>query len=178
MKKENSSWILVYTKAKEEKRAKENLERQGYETFLPLMAKTNNLESKEVSFEAIFPRYIFIKINLSSDNWISIKSTKGVSHLGLFGDKFATVPYQIIELLKSKVDANNIFFPKTLTHQFQEGDKLTINKGRFAGVEAIFLSNKSKERVRLLLKFLNTSIVAEISKSQLEEKEIFEKFKL
>ena len=38
IKTENSKWLLVYTKAKEEKRAKKNLENQGFETYLPMIA--------------------------------------------------------------------------------------------------------------------------------------------
>ena len=36
--KEGSKWLLVYTKAKEEQRAKKNLENQGFEIFLPMIA--------------------------------------------------------------------------------------------------------------------------------------------
>ena len=35
---ENSKWILVYTKAQEEQKAKRNLQNQGFETFLPMIA--------------------------------------------------------------------------------------------------------------------------------------------
>ena len=34
-KKEENIWVLIYTKAKEEKRANENLQKQGFKTFLP-----------------------------------------------------------------------------------------------------------------------------------------------
>ena len=29
-------WVLIYTKAKQEKKANENLQKQGFKTFLPL----------------------------------------------------------------------------------------------------------------------------------------------
>ena len=35
---ENSKWLLIYTKAREEQRAKKNLENQGFEIFLPMIA--------------------------------------------------------------------------------------------------------------------------------------------
>ena len=34
-------WVLIYTKAKQEKKANENLQRQGFKTFLPLIVPTN-----------------------------------------------------------------------------------------------------------------------------------------
>ena len=38
----NSKWVLVYTKAQEEQRAKKNLENQGFEIFLPLIDFTRS----------------------------------------------------------------------------------------------------------------------------------------
>ena len=48
----------------------------------------------------------------------------------------------------------------------------------FGGVDAIFLSDKPKDRVRLLLKLLNTTVISEISKSDIGHKEVVKKFKL
>ena len=61
-------WVLIYTKAKEEEKANENLQRQGFKTFLPMIAATNkNSESK--SLVPVFPRYFFAQINFELDNW-------------------------------------------------------------------------------------------------------------
>ena len=87
METENYKWLLVFTKPKQEKRAKENLENQGFETFLPMISYDRTNKSKSISLEAVFPRYIFTKINTKLDNWTLIKSTRGVSHLVFFWTK-------------------------------------------------------------------------------------------
>ena len=70
-------WVLVYTKAKEEKKANENLQRQGFKTFLPLIAPTNkNSESK--SLVPVFPRYFFVQINFELDNWLLLSLVMGL----------------------------------------------------------------------------------------------------
>ena len=71
------------------------------------------------------------------------------------------------------MDAN----PQNGNIDYKKGDSLIIKEGHFAGIEAIFLSNKSKDRVRLLLKLLNTTTITEISKSNLGTKEVVKKFK-
>ena len=172
------AWVLVYTRANQEARAKENLENQGFETFLPLIAKKKITQSHTVYLEAIFPRYVFTKINLQSDNWRPISSTRGVSHLIYFGAKHAVVPNELVELLKSKVDKDEIFHPKITKNEFRKGDKLTIKKGAFAGFKGIFISKSSKERIRLLLRYLKQSVITEISISDLNKKESLEKFKI
>ena len=81
IKKQTSKWFLVYTKAKEEQRAKKNLENQGFSIFLPMIAFAINNRSVSTIVKPMFPRYLFIKLNLEKDNWTLIKSTRGVSHM-------------------------------------------------------------------------------------------------
>ena len=52
------------------------------------------------------------------------------------------------------------------------GENISITKGRFSGVNAIFLSHKSGDRVRLLLTLLSTTVLAEVNKSNISRKEI------
>ena len=176
--KENSNWILVYTKAKEEQRAKKNLQNQGFEIFLPMIAFAKLNQSKPTTLKAMFPRYLFVKINTELDKWTRIKSTRGVSHLVVFGQRFAEIPHQVIAHLKSGADENDIFKQKVTRQKFQKGDKLVIEKGIFKDKEATFLSKKSKERVRILLKLVNHLITADLPASDVGEKEIIEIFKL
>ena len=178
MKKQTSKWLLVYTKAKEEQRAKTNLENQGFQTFLPMIAFVKMNRSKSTTVEPMFPRYLFIKLNLEKDNWTLIKSTRGVSHIVVFGQRFAEMPHQVIEHLKLGADENHIFRQAITRQEFQKGDKLVIEKGVFKDKEATFLSKKSKERVKILLRFVNHLITAEIPASDVGHKEIIETFKL
>ena len=178
METENSKWFLGYTKSREENRAKRNLENQGFEIFLPMVSYENRLQSRSTSSETMFPRYFFIKINIERDRWTLIKSTRGVSHLVTFGQKFAEVPSQVIEYLKSRTDENGIFRHKVASQEFQKGDKLIIEKGIFKDREATFLLKTSKERVKILLRFLNHQITAEIPASNVGQKEIIQTFKL
>ena len=176
--KESSKWLLVYTKANEEQKARKNLENQGFEIFLPMIAFTKLNQSKPKTLKAMFPRYLFVKVNPELDKWTRIKSTRGVSHLVVFGKRFAEIPNQVIAYLKSEADENFIFRQTVKRKEFQKGDKLVVEKGVFKDKEATFLSKKSKERVRILLRFVNRLITAEIPASDVGEKEVIEAFKL
>ena len=175
---ENSKWFLIYTKAQQEQRAKQNLESQGFETFLPLIALAQSNASKSITPKAIFPRYVFVKINTELDKWTRIKSTRGVSHLVVFGQRLAEIPSQVIEYLRSKTDENDIVKLKISSQEFHKGEKLVVKTGAFKGKEATFLSKKSKERVRILLRFVNHIITADIPASDVGEKEVIEALKL
>ena len=175
---ENSKWFLIYTKAREEQRAKKNLENQGFEIFLPMIAFAKSNQSKSITLKAMFPGYLFVKINIELDKWNRIKSTRGVSHLVVFGQRLAEIPNQVIAYLKSGADENDIFRQKISRREFQKGDKLVIEKGIFKDKEATFLAKKSKERVRILLRFVNHLITADIPASDVGQKEIVEAFRL
>ena len=174
----NSKWVLVYTKAQEEQKAKRNLQNQGFEIFLPMIAFAKLNQSKSITLKAMFPGYLFVKINTELDKWNRIKSTRGVSHLVVFGQRAAEIPNQVIEYLKSRADENNIFRQKITRQEFQRGDKLVIEKGVFKNKEATFLAKKSKERVSILLRFVNHLITADIPASNVGQKEIIEAFKI
>ena len=178
METENSKWFLVYTKAREEKRAKKNLENQGFKTFVPMIAYEKISQPKSISLEAMFPRYLFIKIDAERDNWTHIKSTRGVSHLVVFGHKFAEVPRQVVAFIKTRVDDNDFVKQKVTRQEFQKGDKLVIKQGTLKGKEATFLSKTGKERVRILLKLMNELIIAEVPGHDVGRKAIIETFKL
>ena len=179
MEKLNSKWFLVYTKSREEEIAKENLQNQGYETFLPMIAQEQDNKLASFMFKPLFPRYIFIAINLESDNWTQIKSTRGVSHIVVFGKTMASVPNSVIRFLRRRVDDNGILIQKITRKKFQKGDKIIIKKGPLKGQEATFLSKTGKERVRILLKLMNELIIAEVPRQDVDtSKAILETLKL
>ena len=95
----------------------------------------------------------------------------------MFADKLTSVPNDIIKAIRSKLDDSDVFTEDIEVIEYAEGDNVFIDQGRFAGVEAIFLSKKSKDRVRLLLKLLNTTVLAEIDESSLKKKTSVEKLK-
>ena len=171
-------WFLIYTKPHQEVIAKENLENQGNEVFLPMISSTNTKQPKSFSLKPMFPRYLFSKFTLENNNWMHIKSTRGVSHVVVFGENLTKVPTSVMDYLKSKVDENNILTLQATRNTFQEGDELVIKQGAFEGKDATFLSMSSKDRVRVLLNLMNQLLIADISGQNVERKAIVETFKL
>tara|TARA_Y100001970_G_scaffold61337_1_gene78333 strand:+ start:2772 stop:3317 length:546 start_codon:yes stop_codon:yes gene_type:complete len=171
-------WFLIYTKPHQEERAKENLENQGNEVFLPMIASEKTKQTHSFSLKPMFPRYLFTKFIVENNNWTHIKSTRGVSDIVVFGKNLTKVPNSVIDYLKSKVDDNDVLKLQTTRKTFQKGDELVIRQGVFHGKDATFLSMSGKERVRVLLSLMNRITIAEISEQNLERKAIVETFSL
>ena len=171
-------WFLIYTKPHQEERAKENLENQGNEVFLPMIASEDTKQPQSFSLKPMFPRYLFTKFIVENNNWTHIKSTRGVSHIVVFGENLTKVPNSVIDYLKSKVDDNDVLKLQTTRNTFQKGEELVIKQGVFQGKDATFLSMSGKERVRILLHLMNQLLITDIPGQNVERKEIVETFKL
>ena len=138
-------WYLVKTKSKQEDIAILNLENQNFHVYCPYALISN----KNV---ALFPGYIFIQLDKTTQNWSSIRSTKGVLHFIRFGLNYARIPDNIIEFIKT----NQLNTAEKLINinKFKAGDKVQITDGVFKNCSAIFKSFKSDERVILLMNLL------------------------
>lgn len=150
-------WYLIHTKPRQELRALENLERQGYECYLPLLP-TEKIQQKLVAVvdEPLFPRYLFIRLDSSQSgkSWAPIRSTLGVSKLVTFGMEPAKVDHALIEFLRES-EAKISEQPQRL---FDVGDRLLVTDGPFAGIEAIYQMSNGEGRVMVLIELLSKPV--------------------
>jgi transcriptional antiterminator RfaH len=74
-------WFVVQTQVNGEAKAARNLLRQGYEVYLPRYLKRRR-HARKVDHVArpLFPRYMFVAIEMATQRWRSIRSAFGVSH--------------------------------------------------------------------------------------------------
>lgn len=164
---QNRSWYLVVTKPQSEFKAQENLLRQGYETYVPLVQTTRRRNGKNVKrTEAFFPRYLFIYLDKETDNWSPIRSTIGVAGMVRFGGMPAQVPESLIDNLKNNED--DFGLQLTQKKELKQGDKVEIVDGPFEGYKAIYQKMKSTERVSVLLDIVGKNTQVTLSVHELE----------
>ena len=86
-------WHVVQSKPRMEQRAKENLENQGFEVFLPMLDIQKVRRGKlQTITEPLFSRYLFLRTTEQMQDLSVVRSSKGVSHLVRFGTVPARVP--------------------------------------------------------------------------------------
>lgn len=163
----NRSWYLIVTKPKSEFKAQENLLRQGYEVYLPLVQNIRRRNGKNIKrTEAFFPRYLFILLNKETDNWSPIRSTIGVAGMVRFGGLPAQVPNILVEKLRENEDEFGLQVINT--KELKKGDKIGIIDGPFKGCIAIYQKMKSTERVAVLLDIVGKNTQVTLSVHELE----------
>lgn len=157
----SSHWYVVYTKPREEARAKENLERQGHQCYLPEISLEKRRRGRVVPVtEPLFPRYLFIRSaeDLATAGWGSLRSTRGVVKLVSFGAGPVVVDDAFLDALRERTAAA----PTALQVMFAAGETVVIDEGPFAGLEAIFQMKEGADRAAVLLEMLGQEVRAAV----------------
>jgi len=151
-------WYVVQTQANGEAKAAQNLLRQGYEIYLPRYLKRRR-HARKVDFTArpLFPRYMFVAVDVASQRWRSIQSTFGVSRLVTNGDEPATVPEGVVQALMAREDENG-FIRLDSKPTFAPGDKVRVLAGAFMDSAGLFNGLADHDRVSILLDMLGRKV--------------------
>ncbi|EKE00951.1 MAG: hypothetical protein ACD_21C00250G0024 [uncultured bacterium] len=148
------SWFVAHTQPLKENIAKQHLLEQGFEIYLPQFKKTRRHARKiEEVLAPLFPRYLFVGMDLKTSPWRSVNGTRGVSYLLTNDNHPAVVPNEIIENLKAQENEDGLV-PVTSLLLFTKGDKVRILDGAFKDQVAVFETLDNKQRIQLLLNFL------------------------
>jgi transcriptional antiterminator RfaH len=153
-----SRWYVVQTQPHAESKAIGHLVRQGFAAYLPRYLKRRRHARKiETVAAPLFPRYLFVTVDMETQRWRSIHSTFGVSRLVCNGDEPAPVPEAVVAELQSRVDAQG-FVRLERRPQFVPGEHVRIVDGVFADSLGLFEGMADRERVAILLDLLGRKV--------------------
>lgn len=150
---------MVISKPRQELRAKGHLENQGGEVFFPQVRFSSKQKNKQQ--EALFPNYLFLRMDEECALIHKVRSTLGVSRLLSFNGKPAVIDDALIDDLKCRTES--IIQAPT----FIEGQAVALNKGPFAHYHAIFKTCQGNDRAVIFLSLLGQQNELLVSLNQL-----------
>jgi transcriptional antiterminator RfaH len=151
-------WYVVQTHVNAEAKAADNLGRQGFAVYLPRYLKRRSHARKvDMVARPLFPRYLFVAIDIATQRWRSIQSTLGVSHLVCWSGKPASVEDGVINTLKAREDEGG-FIKLARSSGFSPGDKVRVVEGAFIDSLALVEGVSDHERVAILLDLLGRKV--------------------
>jgi len=161
-------WYLVQTRPCSESRAATHLEQQGFEVYFPRYLKSRR-HARRVDTVAVplFPRYVFVAINMAVQRWRSVHSTIGVVRLVCRGDDPAEVAPSIIDALKLRQDDLG-FVQLERKVPFELGEKIRVLDGVFSAYLGLFERTTDSERVSILLDMLGRKVRVVLSADAIE----------
>jgi len=159
-------WYLVYSRPRQEQVAETNLQRQGYEVWLPRLRWSRRRSGHWAQLvEPVFPRYLLIRLDAGGDNFAPIRSTRGVSGLVRFGREPAVVPDLVVNRLRSAADPHSGLLLPELA-ELRGGDPVEVIEGPFQGLRGIFQAQSGEQRVLILLNILGQANRVTLSRHQ------------
>jgi transcriptional antiterminator RfaH len=162
-------WYLIHTKPLAERIAQENLERQGYATYLPLLAlRTRRRQGLVESVMPLFPRYLFLQVQAGHQSVRPVHSTVGVCNIVRFGMVCAVVRDEVIEKLRARADPVSGLHRLRPRRGLAAGTVVRITAGPFDGLEAVFEREAGAERVVVLLKLLGQETAVLLSQDSIQ----------
>lgn len=156
-------WYVVNTQARRESVASDNLRRQGYEVFLPVLSKTvRHARSVRLALEAYFPGYLFVRLDMASQRWRPIESSVGVLRLIKAGTRPTPAPVGLVESLIERSGPEGLL--RLEPEELQPGQVVRITKGPFADSLAVVDRASGAERVRVLLTLLGQATAVSLAR--------------
>ncbi len=151
-------WYVVHTQPQNETRADINLRRQGFSTYLPLYQRTRRHARKtETVARPLFPRYLFVGLDLARDRWRAIQSTFGVSNLVFAGDTPLAMPQGIVEEIRAR-ESGDGFVTLGLPAGIGPGSRVRLIDGIFADSKGVLERIADDHRVAILLELLGREV--------------------
>jgi transcriptional antiterminator RfaH len=160
----NEKWYLVHTLPKGERKAELHLGAQAFGTYQPQILKTVRHARQLKTVRApLFPRYLFIILDLERDRWLSVRSTVGVSRLFTQDGRPVPVPCGVVEsLIERSVDDL-----LRLDGGLVEGQRVRILSGPFADFVGTLGRLDDAGRVQVLLEMMGTAVPVSLNRSAL-----------
>ena len=151
-------WFVAHTHPHAEAKASLHLVRQGFEVYLPRYLKRRGHARKIETIAApLFPRYLFVAVDMAAQRWRSIYSTVGIARFVSNGNEPVAVPAGVVEALKSREGDDGLV--KLDRHpRFSPGDKVRVLEGAFSDCLGLFEGVSERERVTILLDLLGRKV--------------------
>ena len=145
----SKEWFILQFKSNSHHIAAKNLNRQGFETFLPLHDTTSRKLSRfTTTSKPLFPGYMFIKFDRAESEWNKINSTYGVSRLITFNSILRSIPTNFVDHLMKRHDLSGKLLP---IQKLKKGDQVTVLKGPFANFIATVEKYEADQRIWILM---------------------------
>lgn len=141
------TWIVAQTKPKLEHVAVANLQKQGYETYLPL-----SVEGDDAAPAPMFPGYVFVNTDPLFGLWRPVVSTRGIVRVLITGEAPSKTTARAIDTLRRREEAGVIRLKRIVAAQsFEAGQAIRVHEGAMSGFEGVFERITADDRVRIML---------------------------
>lgn len=151
-------FYVVQTQPQRERLAVNELRNQNFQTFYPVirhLPRTSRGRLGDSRISPLFPKYVFVSLDLELDQWRSINGTRGVTRLICMDeDRPSPVSQFVMERLLA---AGEIIEEREAGLPFNINDLVEFTDGPMEGIQGI-VSLCAADRVSLLMDMLGGKV--------------------
>ncbi len=166
---ENAHWYVVHTYAAQENRTaltlKQKVETLGLTAFvkeilIPTQEKIKIAKGKKSTIkEKVFPGYLLVRMEVTDDSWLAVRTTQGVTGFVGTGNRPTRLPDSEVEAIKKFVAQEAPKFQST----FSLGEAVKIVEGPFSDMlGSVNKLDEDKGKVTVLVSMFGREIPVEL----------------
>jgi transcriptional antiterminator RfaH len=160
-------WYVVRSHPHHEVRAAHHLRAQNFTVYLPCYRRRRRHARRvEVVRAPLFPRYLFVQMDIERCQWRSINGTIGVHYLLSDNEHPIPVSDATIESIRTRENDDGLVVVSPAG--LRQGQHVRIIEGPFADYSGIFDSASDDDRVALLLDLLGRQVRIKIAVDSVE----------
>ncbi len=150
-------WYVAMTLPRKERVAAANLANQHFRNFVPIHLETRrHARQFRTALAPVFPRYIFVILDVGRQRWRSVDGTLGVQRLITDGERPLPVAPGIVETLVQSSDQRGALV--YAADNLAIGDRVELVAGPFAGSLGVLQRLDGAGRVQVLLELLGGAV--------------------
>ena len=161
---QNKKWIAVYTKPRHEKTVEKELQKKGFEVYLPLLKQRRKWSDRKKWVEfPLFRSYIFVKTEIK--NALFVLQTLGVVKVVKFGGEVAVIQNDSIQAIKFMIEGG---YSPEATDYFVKGDPVEVKDGPLKGLVGEVIRVDNHDRLLVRVDAIQHSVSVQINRAFLK----------
>ena len=161
---DNKKWIAVYTKPRHEKTVEKELQKKGFEVYLPLLKQRRKWSDRKKWVEfPLFRSYIFVKTEIK--NALFVLQTLGVVKVVKFGGEVAVIQNDSIQAIKLMIEGG---YRPEATDYFVKGDPVEVKDGPLKGLVGEVIRVDNHDRLLVRVDAIQHSVSVQINRAFLK----------
>ncbi len=158
------NWYPFYTRSRHEKKAYQNLIREGYNAYLPLKKSVRQWSDRRKIVETpLISSYVFAKT--TRDQLYNIVKLDGIARYISFAGQPATIRDKEIDIIRKALTEDTELEVKD--GMLGEGREVKLNAGPFMGYSGKVIKLKGKNRLVIEIEALNKTLLITVERNQL-----------
>ena len=160
-------WYAVYVRSRHEFHVFERLSMANIDIFLPTVERLSKWKDRKkmVNFP-LFPGYLFVHINKSYNNMLTVLKTNGVVRfLGISPREPEPIPDEQIISLKRVIESKELLDPYPY---LKEGQRVRIKRGSLAGLEGLLVEKTGQHSLVISVDILQRGVSLKIDAAEVE----------